>query len=412
MDERRTSRADWLTGLIALGFAGCAAEVGTEEDFGEDIDVVVEPILNGLGTTGWHAVGKVTIGGGGNIDADACSGTLISSRVVLSAAHCFDYSRSLSNLGTQFNPPISASSAVNARFTLTNTAPPAGQQAEQTFVVTRVYTLGQALGESDLAILELDRDVDPRFATPMQVATSAPPQGATVTGVGYGCITPNGSVDGRKRQRPGSWQAATWNTIPALGCKGDSGGPLVYNSRVVAVFSGPGPNNTDLNARAVTHRATIDRINAIYGTRQLCTTCPIIALKTSDNQHYLQAPNAGGAGATINANPTAVGSWERFRLVQFAHRAPAPMPSWVALQAESGRWVGAMPDSSGQVKTNRDHIFDNEMFFVENRGLGKWSLKTNSVTRYFITAEGGGGGTVSSNRTAFGPWETFAFPFP
>jgi hypothetical protein len=60
----------------------------------------------------------------------------------------------------------------------------------------------------------------------------------------------------------------------------------------------------------------------------------------------------------------------------------------------------------------RDHIFDNEMFLVENRGLGKWSLKTNSVTRYFITAEGGGGGTVSSNRTAFGPWETFAFPFP
>jgi hypothetical protein len=64
------------------------------------------------------------------------------------------------------------------------------------------------------------------------------------------------------------------------------------------------------------------------------------------------------------------------------------------------------------VKTTRDHIFGNEMFFMENRGYRKWSLKTNSPTRYFITAENGGGGTVSSNRTAAGPWETFAFPFP
>jgi hypothetical protein len=342
-----------------------------------------------------------------------CTATLISSRVILTAAHCFNFDLNISNLGDQFNPPRNAAAGVTATFTINNPFPPAGQQAVQTFFVQRAFVLSQSFGEKDIAVAELDRDVDGQYAPPLQVAKSTPSNGANVQGFGFGCTTPNGSVDGKKRLHGATWQASTFNTNPPMGCKGDSGGPILdANTMIVALFS-TGSNGQDVNARPVTHRAVIDRMNAIYGTRQVCTSCPIVSLRTSNNTNLLQAPNNGSAGATINANPTAVGDWEKFRLVQFARVTPAPMPSWVALQAGSGRWVGAAPNTSGQVKTTRDRIFDNEMFFVENHGLGKWSLKTNSApTRYYITAENGGGGTVSSNRTAFGPWETFAFPFP
>lgn len=395
--------------LLAQGLLACAAEVGTTEELVEDeAEVLAEPIINGFVTTALPAVGRLSVTGQGG-----CTATLISSRVILTAAHCFGFNQSLSLFGngTLASPPRNSFASVNAIFYINNPFPPAGQAAQQQFSVRRVFVVGTQFGEKDLAIAEIDSDVNAQYAPPIGVASSTPPQGANVTGYGYGCTVGGGSADGQKRQHGAAWQTATYNTSPSLGCPGDSGGPIIYNNKIVAVFSYGTAGVNDVHARPVTHRATIDRVNAIYGNMQVCTTCPIISLKTSDNQHYLQAPNNGSSGATINANPTAIGEWEQFRFVQFASVVPAP-PSWIALQARSGRWVGAAPNTSGQVKTNRGQIWDQEMFFMENRGLGKWSLKTNSVTKYLLTAENGGGGTVSSNRTVAGPWETFAFPFP
>ena len=401
---------------IAYGALGCAAEVaGDEEIAGEsaaegEIGVVDQSIINGSVTTSVPAVGRLSVTGVGG-----CTATLISSRVILSAAHCFGFNNDLSLFGngTLANPPRNALAGVNAFFYMNNPSPPSGQAAQQSRIIRRVLLVGLQFGEKDLAIAELDSDVDAQYAPPIGVATSTPPQGASVTGYGFGCTKSDlTGADGQKRKGTAAWQTATYNTSPPLGCPGDSGGPIVYNNKIVAVFSYGSAGFNDVHARPVTYRNTIDRVNALYGNMQVCTTCPIISLKTSDNAHYLQAPNNGSANAVVNATPTAPGEWEKFRLVQFAYQAPAP-PSWVALQSASGRWVQAQPNTSGQVKTSRGQVWDYEMFFMENRGYQKWALKTNGGgTRYYLTAENGGGGTVSSNRTVAGPWETFGFPFP
>jgi hypothetical protein len=398
-------------GLVAHALLGCAAEVGTEEEVSEgEVAPVTEPIINGFVTTALPAIGRLYVSGRGG-----CTATLISSRVILTAAHCFGFDTNLSNLGTQTDPPRNTfASSLNAIFYTYNSFPPAGQQAQQQFSVRRAFMVGTNFGEKDLAIAEIDSDINPQYAPPIQVATSVPEQGAQVTGYGYGCTVNGGGVDNQKRQHGAQWQASTFNTNPPLGCPGDSGGPILDSAgKIIAVFSYGTAGVNDVHARPVTYRNTIDRLNAIYGNQQVCTSCPIVSLKTFDNVHYLQAPNNGEANAVINATPTAVGEWEQLRLVQFAKVVPAPMPSWVGLQARSGRWLGTAGNGTGNVKTSRGQIFDNEMFFVENRGLGKWSLKTNTYpTKYYITAENGGGGTVSSNRTVASTWETFAFPFP
>ena len=412
-------------GLIACmavhGLLGCAAEVESsvlepdelapgevdpgEAQDGDELGLVREGILGGIQTTSFPAVGRLSVTSRG-----VCTGTLIASNVVLTAAHCFGYDQSLSNLGSGTTPPNNNFSGVSAFFKMFNQFPPSGMQQTLELSVRRVYVIGSSLGASDLAIAQLDREVPANYATPYAVATSTPAQGALVQGVGYGCTTPGGPGGSTKTYRGALWQSATLNTSPNLGCVGDSGGPIINSSaQIVAVISGPGSApNTDSFALPTQHRATIDRIKAIYGVRQVCTSCPIISFRTYDGRHFLQAPDNGGANAVINATPTAVGEWEQFRIVQFSRTVPQAIPTWVALQARSGRFVSTPGNGSGNVKTSSDQIYTNELFYMEPRSGGGRTLRTNHFpTRYYLTAENGGGGTVSSNRTVASIWETF-----
>src|SRR5687767_4139445 len=84
--------------LLALGLAGCHPEAGAEVDCGTSATSAVrrEPLNGGtaaaeyvrLSSTEAQAVVQVvTLDAGGN-ELSACSGTLIASNWVLSAAHC------------------------------------------------------------------------------------------------------------------------------------------------------------------------------------------------------------------------------------------------------------------------------------------------------------------------------------
>lgn len=420
---RHIIKSGLLASMAVYGLFACAAEVepagaieahdlapgeldpGNAEE-GDEIGLVREGILGGITTTSLPQVGKLSITGRG-----ICTASLISSQVILTAAHCFGYDQSLSGLGGGTTPPNNSFAAVNAIFTMFNQFPPSGMSQTLSISIRRVYVIGSTLGQNDVAIAQLDRAVPATYATPYTIATSAPAQGALVQGIGYGCTTEGGSDGGtRKTYRGAQWQASTFNTIPNLGCEGDSGGPIVNSSaQIVALVSGPGSvPHTDNFANAISNRPIIDRINAIYGMRQVCTSCPFISFRTSDGKHFLQAPDNGGPGAVINATPTAVGEWEQFRLIQFSRTVPQAIPTWVALQARSGRFVSTPGNGSGNVKTSSDEIYNNELFYMEPRSGGGRSLRTNHApTRYYITAENGGGGTVSSNRTAVGAWEIF-----
>lgn len=414
-----------IAGLAVQGLLGCAAEgeagalepsVLEPQDLapgevdqgaagaGDELGLVREGILGGTETTSFPAVGKLIVNGIGN-----CTGVLISSQVVLTNAHCFNYDTNISGLGGGATPPNNSNIAPLAFFDMFNQFPPSGMAQDLRRTVKRVYMVDNAaLGATDIAIVQLSQTVPANYATPYKIASNPPAQGSLVQGIGYGCVESGVRTNGKKKYRGALWQASGYNTDPMLGCEGDSGGPILNSSgQIVALISWHNGAGRDLFARPIEHRSIIDRINAIYGVQQPCTTCGIMAFQTQNRRNFLQFTNNGDANSVINASATSVGASSVFRVVHFS-RSPTPVfPAWVALQTSSGRFVSTVGGGVGNVKVSNE-IFTNELFYIEQRSGGGRSLKTNHApNKFFITAENAGGGTVSSNRTAFGPWETF-----
>ena len=416
-----------IAGMAVHGLMGCAAEgeagalepsVLEPQDLapgevdqgaagaGDELGLVREGILGGTETTSFPAVGKVIVNGIGD-----CTGVLISSQVVLTNAHCFNFDTNISGLGGGATPPNNSNIAPLAFFDMFNQFPPSGMAQDLRRTVKRVYIVDNAaLGATDIAIVQLSQTVPANYATPYKIATNPPAQGSLVQGIGYGCTMSGVRTNGKKKYRGALWQASTYNTSPMLGCEGDSGGPILNSSgQIVALISWRTDliPATDLFARPIEHRNIIDRINAVYGVQQPCTTCGIIALQTQNRRNFLQFTNNGDANAVINAAATSVGASSVFRVIHFSRASTPTFPAWIALQTSSGRFVSTVGNGVGNVKVSNE-IFNNELLWIEPRSGGGRSLKTNHAPdKFFITAENAGGGTVSSNRKIFGPWETF-----
>ncbi len=94
-----------------------------------------------------------------------------------------------------------------------------------------------------------------------------------------------------------------------------------------------------------------------------------VTIKTSSGWYFSALY---GGGYSMLADKTAIGPWETFRVYKIYN------------------WY----DPYGP------EIADGEQFALVARSTG---------TTYYATAEGGGGSVVNVNRTALGPWETFAF---
>ncbi len=127
----------------------------------------------------------------------------------------------------------------------------------------------------------------------------------------------------------------------------------------------------------------------------VCTSCPAVALR-ADNGQWWVAENGGGT--VINANRSAIGGWETFRLIDLGGGN-------VALQCFNGQYVVAEGGGGQQLYCNRNAIGSWETF--QRIDLGGGNIALQCANGQYVVAENGGGQGVYCNRNSIGPWETF-----
>lgn len=166
--------------------------------------------------------------------------------------------------------------------------------------------------------------------------------------------------------------------------------------------TGGGPTNPGLDGTGfvVGFRRWVTSAAAIYGKRYICDSCPEVALRTWNGVNYLKAIN-GGDGAVV-ADATAIGSWERFRIVSFREG----FSPWVALQTTSGRWVTVVNGGDGAVTSGTNYVNTDETF-VLGTANGGITFGTRKTPRRYVVAENAGGGAVNANRASAGIWGSF-----
>jgi secreted trypsin-like serine protease len=199
-----------------------------------DVEVESQAIVGGTATTEYPAVAQLSMqftGPGGDTFA-SCSSTLISPRVILTAAHCLD-----SDEGTI--------EAVSAYFGTKGGTDPGFVQSIP--ASDWDYLTDWTFGGNDIALvlLEYDSDVEPMLYNSSPLGSNA--IGANMHVVGWG-NTMEGSGGGTKRHMTTpitSFQnnlVLKYGTTTANTCQGDSGGPgfLTFSDgseRVVGITS-------------------------------------------------------------------------------------------------------------------------------------------------------------------------------
>lgn len=121
----------------------------------------------------------------------------------------------------------------------------------------------------------------------------------------------------------------------------------------------------------------------------------------------------GGGGGAIRADRTALGPWERFRMLVLDHVEEHGEDKVVfALRASGGHLVCAELGGGRELLANRIAIGDWEKFrLVATQGGPEGPAWIGSVQTFdgsWWCADRGGGSWVSADRSARGPWEQFS----
>jgi protease YdgD len=194
-------------------------------------DSSLTPLTSRYQMLGWEAVGRVEVYGNGRLQS-TCTGTLIARDLVLTAGHCvwsgdtpMDPEKVVFRAGY-----LSGTSIAEARVQRLAVAEGYGGSKDET--VDRVRL--------DVALLELDREIDSTLAAPF--AVDLPDEGEEVSVVSYG----------QGRDEYLSWQKrclmnGRYEGLFTFSCEvtfGTSGAPVFDRSRgrsrIVSIISGMG----------------------------------------------------------------------------------------------------------------------------------------------------------------------------
>ena len=220
--------------LLSLFAAACApGQVGGGDEASSDDDALRESVVANLEHP--EVVRLDIYQQPGQSGDGRCTGTLIGTRTLLTAAHCFEFKNQVSSidLGILFVQPADGSPARHTTF--------------------RRVAVGTD-DDFDLAVVQLESTGVAHFATPADVDTEAPGWRDSLTVYGYGSWgAACGGHDDQKRK----WTVLAASPVEfSLSGPGDSGGPY-FNDRtgkIAAVVKGQHWGVLEYEAKPIKYR--------------------------------------------------------------------------------------------------------------------------------------------------------------
>jgi secreted trypsin-like serine protease len=222
-----------VSSLLACSLIGCLSDpaAGTDDNAPAADQ---QAIIGGTTDTGDPSVVAVFAHAPGSTTGTLCSGSVISSNIVLTAAHCVDPSE----VGSGQVFEILSGSNINTatHLAVVNTA------------FDPAFDLNNLSGGHDVGLVEL---LTPTTLTPLPYDHSAPGTGP-VRLVGYGSNTHTNSGAGTKRQATATIASISSTDIligdsNTQNCHGDSGGPAfqtIFGSEVIVGVTSYGTDNS------------------------------------------------------------------------------------------------------------------------------------------------------------------------